>query len=80
MQTFLNKSITNSGEFLNLNYPIQNLYFHLAMNADPDKYVNAGLVLKALGLSLRELDVLADSGLITHSDYDVSLDIHVRIP
>lgn len=59
------KEITDSDSFIAMPHSSQVLYFHLAMNADDDGFVNCVLrTLRATGTTNEDLKTLAESGFV----------------
>lgn len=74
------KSVTESDEFLELSKNAQCLYFHLAMNADDDGFINAPKkIIKYLGCDETDMDILIDKNFIILFDNGIATIRHWKV-
>ena len=74
------KSIIDSDEFLNLPALAQNLYFHLAMRADDEGFINNHKsIQRIVGLTDEELKILICNGFVLPFDSGVIVIRHWKI-
>ena len=71
------KNITESDDFLDLSHSAQTLYFHMAMNADDDGFINSmKKIQRMLGCADSDREELAENGFIIVFDNGVAVISH----
>lgn len=58
------KRVINSARFLKMPIDVQALYFHLGLNADDDGVVEAYMVMKDIGSTEEDLEILIEKGYV----------------
>lgn len=74
------KSITESDAFLEMDFSSQSLYFHMAMNADDEGFVNSSRrVSGMIGATSDDLKKLVDKGFLIYFDSGIYVIKHWKI-
>ena len=74
------KSITESDAFLDLPFSAQALYFHMAMNADDEGFINSSRRICGMcGAQENDLKILVAKGFMIHFDSGIYVIKHWKM-